>query len=70
MDLSQWEDTNVAPCLSQDSDGNLVETESMLEKKELSKHVLNCALFLLPHINLAINTEQDVENFNIMCNLL
>ena len=33
MDLSQWKGTHVAPYLSQDSDGNPVETESRLEKK-------------------------------------
>ena len=33
MELSQWNDTDVAPCLSQDSDGNPVETKAMLEKK-------------------------------------
>ena len=70
MDLSQWNDTDVAPCLGQDSDGNAVETASMLGKKELSKCVLNCAMHLLPHINLAVNTEQEVDNFNIMSNLL
>ena len=32
MDFPQWKDTELAPCLSQDSDGIPVETESMLEK--------------------------------------
>ena len=47
MDLSQGNDTDMAPCVSQDSDSNPIQTESILEKKPFQTCSKLCIVYFI-----------------------